>query len=512
MAGGPIPTVAPVDHGDRADVDHHRADARRARRRRLPHRRRRRRCSTCCAGRSTGATPGQSIPPEKFQPIVAVPRAPSSGGHQGRVPAERVHRGPPRGRALPRVPGHVEPGDRGPAPAARRRAVRLRLLRRHRQGGPRVRARPTTTTPSWPTSTGWSATWRAALPPGAALVVTADHGQVDVGDNLVPLDRDVLDHVSFQSGEGRFRWLHARPGAPPALLEAATGAPRHRRLGGDPRGGDRRAAGSGPTVSDAARSRLGDVALVARASGRLRRSRRQRAVRAGLPPRIAHRRPRCWCRCWPCAGDGRGTSRDSDRMGTMSDWQGTRRARSDDRDRPSWSIPTRSTHAGAVDGPPTRRPPRSRTSEFVSEPAKVMRIGSMIKQLLDEVRATPLDEPGRERLAEIYETSIAELGAALSPDLRDELQPAGAAVRRRRGAERRRAARRPRPSSSAGSRASSTASRPPCSPSRWRPASSSSRCAASCRQGAPGPERSRHGQPTSDRQPAGVRRAVGGGP
>jgi hypothetical protein len=59
--------------------------------------------------------------------------------------------------------------------------------------------------------------------------------------------------------------------------------------------------------------------------------------------------------------------------------------------------------------------------EFVSEPAKVMRVGSMIKQLLDEVRTTELDEPSRQRLRAIYDTSIAELGSALSPDLRDEL-------------------------------------------------------------------------------------------
>ena len=60
--------------------------------------------------------------------------------------------------------------------------------------------------------------------------------------------------------------------------------------------------------------------------------------------------------------------------------------------------------------------------EFVSEPAKVMRVGSMIKQLLDEVRSTELDEPSRQRLRAIYDTSIEELGSALSPDLRDELQ------------------------------------------------------------------------------------------
>ncbi len=59
--------------------------------------------------------------------------------------------------------------------------------------------------------------------------------------------------------------------------------------------------------------------------------------------------------------------------------------------------------------------------ETIEQPAKVMRIGSMIKQLLDEVKAAPLDEASRERLRDIYETSVHELAAALSPDLRDEL-------------------------------------------------------------------------------------------
>ncbi len=58
----------------------------------------------------------------------------------------------------------------------------------------------------------------------------------------------------------------------------------------------------------------------------------------------------------------------------------------------------------------------------VSEPAKVMRIGTMIKQLLEEVRSTEMDEPGRDRLREIYETSVSELASSLSPDLRDELE------------------------------------------------------------------------------------------
>jgi hypothetical protein len=58
----------------------------------------------------------------------------------------------------------------------------------------------------------------------------------------------------------------------------------------------------------------------------------------------------------------------------------------------------------------------------VTEPAKVMRSGSMVKQLLDEVRQAPLDERSRERLAEIYERSVTELSMALSSDLQEELR------------------------------------------------------------------------------------------
>ena len=61
-------------------------------------------------------------------------------------------------------------------------------------------------------------------------------------------------------------------------------------------------------------------------------------------------------------------------------------------------------------------------TEFVESPGKVMRIGSMIKQLLEEVRQSDLDEPSRDRLREIYETSVTELSSALSSDLQDELK------------------------------------------------------------------------------------------
>ena len=60
-------------------------------------------------------------------------------------------------------------------------------------------------------------------------------------------------------------------------------------------------------------------------------------------------------------------------------------------------------------------------TDLVEQPAKVMRIGSMIKQLLDEVRNAPLDEPGRARLAEIHRRSIDELKDGLAPELAEEL-------------------------------------------------------------------------------------------
>ena len=59
---------------------------------------------------------------------------------------------------------------------------------------------------------------------------------------------------------------------------------------------------------------------------------------------------------------------------------------------------------------------------LVEEPAKVMRIGAMVKQLLEEVRSAPLDEAGRTRLAEIHRRSIRELEQGLAPELIDELE------------------------------------------------------------------------------------------
>ncbi len=72
--------------------------------------------------------------------------------------------------------------------------------------------------------------------------------------------------------------------------------------------------------------------------------------------------------------------------------------------------------------PPSASQAVESEGDTIHEPGKVMRIGSMIKQLLEEVRQAPLDERSRIRLREIFEISVRELGSSLSPDLRAELE------------------------------------------------------------------------------------------
>jgi hypothetical protein len=99
------------------------------------------------------------------------------------------------------------------------------------------------------------------LPGDAVLVVTADHGQIDVGPRVELLGRDIMGGVEFLSGEGRFRWLHARDGAAADLLDEALG-----RYGdttwvmGSEQLIDEGVFG-GP-LPDARRGRVGDVALL----------------------------------------------------------------------------------------------------------------------------------------------------------------------------------------------------------------------------------------------------------
>lgn len=101
------------------------------------------------------------------------------------------------------------------------------------------------------------------LPRGAVLLVTADHGQVSVGPNIVHPSSELLAHVAMQSGEGRFRWLHAKRGATDDLVSAAdeefgpTGwvVRRDELIDG---------GWFGPSVSPPVAGRLGDVAVLAR--------------------------------------------------------------------------------------------------------------------------------------------------------------------------------------------------------------------------------------------------------
>ena len=101
------------------------------------------------------------------------------------------------------------------------------------------------------------------LPAGTVLAITADHGQVETGDDVLELPADVLTHVAMQSGEGRFRWLHARSGRAAALADAASSL-----LGEHAWVRTREQAIDdgwyGPKVTDAAAGRLGDVLLAAR--------------------------------------------------------------------------------------------------------------------------------------------------------------------------------------------------------------------------------------------------------
>jgi hypothetical protein len=103
------------------------------------------------------------------------------------------------------------------------------------------------------------------LPPGCALAVTSDHGQVVVDAPSIVIDRDLMDAVTALSGEGRFRWLHVRPGATEQVAAAARelygGIAWVRTVG------EIDAAGwFGKPLPDAFARRVGDVALVARAA------------------------------------------------------------------------------------------------------------------------------------------------------------------------------------------------------------------------------------------------------
>ena len=347
-------------------------------------------------------------PPRDVQPFAAFL------GHDVPVisPAELqgigVHRGPPARLAPGRLAGAV--GDR--------RRGRPRSWRRGSAS-----STPTTAASTRPPTSAASATYYDAelrfadrlvadvldaLPPGAVLLVTADHGQVDVGDRIIEPDADAAGDGRPAVRRGRFRWWHARPGAGRRPRRGGRRALRRRRLGRHPGAGRSTSTGSGRRSPPPIAARLGDVALVAHEPvsfydpadsgpfalvcrhGSLTPAEVLVPLLAGTPLSPTRR-----------TRHDRSRSRDAVRAA------GAERAPS------TASSSTRRARRGE---------PTSRAATPSTSPAKVMRIGSMVKMLLEEVRAAPLDEPSRERLAEIYERSIAELSDALSPDLQHELK------------------------------------------------------------------------------------------
>ena len=106
------------------------------------------------------------------------------------------------------------------------------------------------------------------------------------------------------------------------------------------------------------------------------------------------------------------------KTGVMDDRMNNDRANSDDRPP---NVVVVGPDGMAVEGSGEQGSNERSVTEMVEQPAKVMRIGSMIRQLLEEVRAAPLDEASRARLKEIHKASIKELEDGLAPELIEEL-------------------------------------------------------------------------------------------
>ena len=75
----------------------------------------------------------------------------------------------------------------------------------------------------------------------------------------------------------------------------------------------------------------------------------------------------------------------------------------------------------AIPVPMEQQPASGDQEESITQPAKLLRIASMVRELLEQTRQASLDEPGRKRLADVYSRAVGELSDVLSPDLREEL-------------------------------------------------------------------------------------------
>ena len=247
------------------------------------------------------ATAGGRCPPqaraESHPAVRPVPGRAGARGDQGRVRAHGVHRGPPARRAAGRLAGRVEPRRSRSAsccaPASRSSTPTTTASTR----SPTSAASARTTTPSC-VGRRLVEQVRAQLVDDAALLVTADHGQVDVGDQRSSRSPTRCCKLTrCLSGEGRFRWLHARPGAADDLLDAATAAHgdvawviSRQELIDD--------GWFGPVVSPPIAARFGDVALVPQIPISFVDPADSGPFRWCVATARSHLL-RCSCRCWP---------------------------------------------------------------------------------------------------------------------------------------------------------------------------------------------------------------------
>ena len=321
LTGGADHHRRPVDHRVGADVDHHRPRADPARDRSGSGCASTARCSTSCAGPST-----EGRPPDPFR----VQRHPPFLGRSVPVVTRSEFRtsgftdGAPARRAVPRLE-HARRCSSSTAARSSRPAtpVRVRVLPGGRHRRARVRAArrvPPRASSRSPTSS--SAGCSTRCPPEAALLVTADHGEVHVGDDwydLTPLARARarLQRARVASaGSTRARGRHRRARGRGARRVRPPG------VGDDARRAARRAAGSAPVRCPRSHlRRLGDVALLPARAGRVRRPGDAGGAPARRRPRLAHARRRCWSRSWPAgAGVGLRRVRQHARSTTRQSW------------------------------------------------------------------------------------------------------------------------------------------------------------------------------------------------
>ena len=420
MAGGPITHGGPVHHGHRPHLARPRAA---------------RPAST--AWSATGSTSGgdvlnvlrwrtpagdaRTVDPAGPVPGPArLPRPPAAGGHPGRVRRHRLHRRPPRRRPLPgwRMPSTWSRG----APALLRPASRSSTpTTTASTRSPTSTGSASTTTPSCAAADRLVADLLAVLPAGAALVVTSDHGQVHVGDAIVA-------HPRRRHGP-RSSCSVGRGPVPLAPRPARRRADARRRRPRVPR-----RPGLG---AHAGRRSIDEGWFGPRVSRGGRRPPRRRGPRRHRPRRLRATRPTPARTGWS-ARHGSLTSAEmlvpllaspGLTRGTEGAWtqEAPHPTPPSTSSRPSSDAAAERREVGAASdgGPCARRrgrPTAERRRESVEHPAKVMRIGSMIKQLLDEVR------PGAARrrragsgCARSTRRRSGSWPSALSPDLQDEL-------------------------------------------------------------------------------------------